>query len=158
MKTVRTLSIAVLCILTMSFSCYHYGDNPTPNNCDAKNKALNNLLQCRVWDSFYSDPNGQRIDAEGISSSTLYNPIKFENGRLEEKNYNGIVIDTGVFYIQDCGKTLRVRTNLSVSTETSASNPDGYLNFNVIYASNDSIVTEVAITGVPFIKYYTMVK
>lgn len=158
MKTLKTLSLAVICIFTMSFSCYHYGDNPTPNSCDQKSEKFKKKLERNSWNAFYSDPNGQRIDAEGISSSTLYNPTIFYSGRIEEKNYLGAVIDTGVFVIQNCGKILRVKTNLSRSTQITENNPDGWLDFNVIYESKDSIVTEVSITGVPFIKYFTLVK
>jgi len=161
MKTVKSLTIAVITIFMMSFNCYHYGDNPTPNgnSCDRKSEKFKDKLQrVPVWDAFYSDPNGQRIDTDSISSSTLYNPTRFYSNRIEEKNYLGAVIDTGVFVIQDCGKILRVKTNLSIQTEKDSLNPEGWLNFNVVYDSKDSVVTEVSITGVPLIKYFTLVK
>lgn len=159
MKTTKTLSIAVLFMLSMSFRCYHQGESPSPSlTCDKKSEKFKDRLELGTWNGFYGDPNGNRIDAEGISSSTLYNPTRFYCGRIEEKNYLGVVIDTGVFVIQDCGDILRVKTNLSRSTETSPTNPEGWLNFNVLYYSRDSIVTQVSITGVPFIKYFTLVR
>lgn len=140
MKTVRTLSIAILCVLSMLFSCCHYGDNPFESNGGK-------------WDSFYSDTVGNRIDFAPISSSTQYNPITFKNGRLEESSYLGFVIDTGTTNYNSCGNKLTVRTNLSISSE-----PSGYLDFNIVHLSKDSIVLQTSITGVTFIKYYTIVR
>lgn len=171
MKTLKILSLAVLCIFTMSFSCYHSNNPKPPKTCSEKRQDFEDRLKFGEWKAFYSDTNNVRIDFADISSSTLYNPTRFYANRIEEKGFLGNVIDTGVFVIQDCGKILRVKTNLSRSTQITESNPDGWLNFYVIYDSReycengerrnqgkDSIVTEVSITGVPFIKYFTLVK
>jgi hypothetical protein len=157
MKTVKTLSTAVFCALTMSFSCYHnIGNNPSPHiPCEVKDKQLKKLFESKrgIWKSFYSDTSGKRIDFAPVSSSTQYNPITFQGGRLQESSYLGFVIDTGTTNFNNCGKRLTVETNLSIGSE-----PSGYLDLNIVYISKDSIVMQTSITGVSFIKYYTIVR
>lgn len=157
MKTIKNLSIAVFCILSMSFSCMRdydfYPSNHVP--CEVKNRQLKKLFESNggLWNSFYSDTAGNRIDFAPVSSSTLYNPITFSDGRLEELSYLGFTIDTGAVNYNNCGKRLTVRTNLSIASEQS-----GYLDFNIIHLSKDSVVMQTSITGVGFIKYYTLVR
>ena len=157
MKTIKSLLLAVLCIITMSFSCYHNGNNNPSNHvpCEVKDKQLKKLFESKsgTWNSFYSDTEGHRIDFAPVSSSTKYNPITFQNGRLQELSYLGFVIDTGTTNYNNCGKRLTVKTNLSIGSE-----PSGYLDLNMVYISPDSIVMQTSITGVSFIKFYTIVR
>lgn len=153
---IKFLSLVSFSTLLMSFSCGRWNDNGGSNvSCEVKNTVLQNVFEHGdgQWKSYYSDTLNNRIDFAPISSSTMYNPVKFFNNRLEESSYLGFVIDTGTTNYTNCGKTLRVRTNLSLGSE-----PSGYLDFDVLYLSKDSVRLETHITGVNFIRYFTMIK
>lgn len=88
--------------------------NPSP--CQKKSLKTYDLLSEneKVWEVIYlNDSTKQRIVFPGIFSDTKPCTLTFQNFRIQEYNYDGLLVDTGSYSIDQCGKVLTLNTNLS---------------------------------------------